>query len=157
MCVTLYLGSWIGTLTKSKVIFTITINKDMVLNLTHCLIHHETNFSIQKCWIHLVRVIFRSRSLIFYLFFLVQSPTDESCCCASTVSKTFGTFWKRCSLLSLTSFPLFIWRIDEGVYVNNSGSLVKHAVMQWGETPYTIGKCFPLCCTVEINVNDDLW
>ena len=37
-------------------------------------------------------------------------------------------------------FLLFICRIDEGVYVNNSGSLVKHAVMQWGETPYTIGK-----------------
>ena len=29
---------------------------------------------------------------------------------------------------------------DEGVYVNNSGSLVKHAVMQWGETPYAVGK-----------------
>lgn len=29
---------------------------------------------------------------------------------------------------------------DEGVYVNNSGGLVKHAVMQWGETPYAVGK-----------------
>ncbi|CAB4036227.1 misshapen-like kinase 1, partial [Paramuricea clavata] len=27
---------------------------------------------------------------------------------------------------------------NEGVYVNNSGSLVKHAVMQWGETPYAV-------------------
>ena len=32
--------------------------------------------------------------------------------------------------------------VDEGVYVNNSGSLVKHAVMQWGETPYAVGKAF---------------
>jgi hypothetical protein len=36
-----------------------------------------------------------------------------------------------------SSVPLFT---DEGVYVNNSGSLVKHAVMQWGETPYAVGK-----------------
>ena len=29
---------------------------------------------------------------------------------------------------------------DEGVYVNTNGELVRHAMLQWGETPYAIGK-----------------
>ena len=32
------------------------------------------------------------------------------------------------------------FRLDEGVYVNTNGELVRHAVLQWGETPYAIGK-----------------
>lgn len=27
----------------------------------------------------------------------------------------------------------------EGVYVDTDGLLVRHATMQWGETPYAIG------------------
>ena len=30
--------------------------------------------------------------------------------------------------------------VDEGVYVNTNGELVRHAMLQWGETPYAIGK-----------------
>lgn len=35
--------------------------------------------------------------------------------------------------------------LDEGVYVNTNGELVRHAVLQWGETPYAIGKFYLLC------------
>ena len=29
---------------------------------------------------------------------------------------------------------------DEGVYVDTNGKLVRHAILQWGEAPYAIGK-----------------
>lgn len=43
-------------------------------------------------------------------------------------------------LISTDLFHTIIFLVDEGVYVNNSGSLVKHAVMQWGETPHAVGE-----------------
>ena len=43
-------------------------------------------------------------------------------------------------IIIINVFTLVPLLTDEGVYVNNSGSLVKHAVMQWGETPYAVGK-----------------
>ena len=39
---------------------------------------------------------------------------------------------------------------DEGVYVNTNGELVRHAMLQWGETPYAIGK---LSCKFIIRGN----
>ena len=39
---------------------------------------------------------------------------------------------------------------DEGVYVNTNGELVRHAMLQWGETPYAIGK---LSCKLMIRAN----
>lgn len=38
------------------------------------------------------------------------------------------------------NFNICKFRLDEGVYVNTNGELVRHAVLQWGETPYAIGK-----------------
>ena len=49
------------------------------------------------------------------------------------------------------------FRQDEGVYVNTNGELVRHAVLQWGETPYAIGKfvtyTIVLSCDLE-RLND---
>ena len=39
---------------------------------------------------------------------------------------------------SVLTFAIF--HVDEGVYVNTNGELVRHAVLQWGETPYAIGR-----------------
>lgn len=44
----------------------------------------------------------------------------------------------RGAQFSVMIFAIFF--LDEGVYVNTNGELVRHAVLQWGETPYAIGK-----------------
>lgn len=33
-----------------------------------------------------------------------------------------------------------VFCLAEGVYVDTDGHLVRHATMQWGESPYAIGK-----------------
>lgn len=42
--------------------------------------------------------------------------------------------------ISVYNFNICEFLLDEGVYVNTNGDLVRHAVLQWGETPYAIGK-----------------
>ena len=37
--------------------------------------------------------------------------------------------------------------LDDGVYVNTNGELVRDAVLQWGETPYAIGELITNVCS----------
>lgn len=41
-------------------------------------------------------------------------------------------------LPSSSGLELLLCFNNEGVYVNTNGELVRHAVLQWGETPYAI-------------------
>ena len=66
----------------------------------------------------------------YFLVFVAHVRTSQAYGCAYA----YRTSGNQALVL------MFVVFVDEGVYVNTNGDLVRHAMLQWGETPYAIGK-----------------